>query len=126
MCATGESSTVTSWQFVGLVVELSARVKCKTFFQLAVDNRQSAGQLEVMESGGWVDPFAIFHGSVSTISFVDGHAEGHKWLDANTIKAARDSSNGIFSFFWAGGNKSNPDFAWMWEKYRFQTWKPLP
>ena len=80
----------------------------------------------VMESGGWVDPFAIFHGSVSTISFVDGHAEGHKWLDANTIKAARDSSNGIFSFFWAGGNKSNPDFAWMWEKYRFQTWRPLP
>ena len=50
MGATGESSTVTSRQYVGLLVGLSARAKCKTFFQLAVDNGQSAGQLEAMES----------------------------------------------------------------------------
>ncbi len=80
----------------------------------------------VMESGGWVDPFAIFHGVVSTISFVDGHAEEHKWRDGKTIKAATDSSNGINSFYWAGGNKLNPDFAWMWDNYRFQSWRPLP
>ena len=80
----------------------------------------------VIESGGWVDPFAIFHGVVSTLSFVDGHAEAHKWRDPKTIKAATDSSNGISSFFWLGGDKKNPDFVWMWDKYRFQTWRPLP
>ena len=81
----------------------------------------------VMNRGGWVDPFAIFHGAVSTISFADGHAESHKWIDAQTIKAARDSSNGIGSFFWPGGGEGskNPDFYWMWDKYRFQDWTQL-
>ncbi len=81
----------------------------------------------VMDRGGWVDPFAIFHGAVSTLSFADGHAESHKWVDAKTIKAARDSSNGIGSFFWPGGGEGlrNPDFNWMWDKYRFQDWTPL-
>ena len=76
----------------------------------------------VMNSDGWVDPFAIFHGSVSTFSFADGHAESHKWVSGDTIKAATDSSNGINSFYWSGGDLRNPDFAWMWDKYRFLTW----
>lgn len=80
----------------------------------------------VMELGGWVDPFAIFHGTVSTISFADGHAENHKWIDGATIKAATDSANGKASFFWSGGGTGrNPDFGWMWDKYRFQDWTPL-
>jgi prepilin-type N-terminal cleavage/methylation domain-containing protein len=81
----------------------------------------------VLQRGGWVDPFAIFHGVVSTISFADGHAESHKWLDAKTIKAATDSSNGTSSFYWAGGGEGmrNPDFNWMWDKYRFVGWTPL-
>ena len=80
----------------------------------------------VMDNTGWVDPFAIFHGNISTFSFADGHAESHKWLDAKTIKAATDSANGFSSFFWPGGTKINPDFVWVWNHYRYQTWKPLP
>jgi len=80
----------------------------------------------VMDNTGWVDPFAIFHGTVSTFSFADGHAESHKWTDAQTIKAARDSANGQSSFYWPGGVKSNRDFAWAWEHYLFEDWKPLP
>jgi prepilin-type processing-associated H-X9-DG protein len=81
----------------------------------------------VMDRTGWVDPFAIFHGHVSDFSFADGHVEAHKWLDARTIKAATDSANGISSFWWTGGGEGsrNPDFYWMWDKYRFQTWRPL-
>ena len=79
----------------------------------------------VMETGGWVDPFAIFHGKVSTFSYADAHAEHHVWRDPNTIKAATDSSYGKFSFFWSGGNKTNPDFAWTWDRYRFRGWAPL-
>jgi prepilin-type N-terminal cleavage/methylation domain-containing protein/prepilin-type processing-associated H-X9-DG protein len=75
---------------------------------------------------GWVDPFAIFHGTWSTFSFADGHAEGHKWVDPGTIKAATDSANGIESYYWQGGNSGNPDFRWMYERYRHQDWKPLP
>ena len=80
----------------------------------------------VMTSGGWVDPFAIFHSTVSTFSFADGHAEHHKWRDAGTIKAATDSAKGQSSFYWSGGTKANPDFAWAWDHYRFNDWRPLP
>ncbi len=75
---------------------------------------------------GWVDPFAIFHGNWSSFAFADGHAEGHRWVEPRTIKAARDSANGIESYYWQGGNSSNPDFRWIYERYRHQDWKPLP
>lgn len=80
----------------------------------------------VMEATRWVVPFAIFHGKVSTFSFADGHAEHHVWQDAGTIKAATDSANGKASFYWPGGNKSNPDFVWAWDHYRYPAWAPLP
>jgi hypothetical protein len=79
----------------------------------------------VMERGGWVDPFAIFHGNVSTFSFADSHAESHTMRDARTVKAAKDSAAGIPSFNWPGGNSKNPDFVWMWERYRHANWRPL-
>jgi prepilin-type N-terminal cleavage/methylation domain-containing protein/prepilin-type processing-associated H-X9-DG protein len=79
----------------------------------------------VMQDNTWVDPFAIFHGNVSTFSYADGHAESRTWRDAKTVKAAKDSAAGIPSFNWAGGTKTNPDFVWMWEHYRFIGWKPL-
>jgi prepilin-type N-terminal cleavage/methylation domain-containing protein len=80
----------------------------------------------VMDNYQWVDPFAIFHGTVSTFSFAEGHVESRKWVDAQTIKAATDSANGKSSFYWPGGVKSNPDFFWAWDHYRFQDWAKLP
>ncbi len=75
---------------------------------------------------GWVDPFAIFHGNVSTFAFADGHAELHRWLEGSTIKAATDSAAGKSSFYWSGGNSKNRDFRWVYEHYRHVKWKPLP
>jgi prepilin-type N-terminal cleavage/methylation domain-containing protein/prepilin-type processing-associated H-X9-DG protein len=75
---------------------------------------------------GWVDPFAVFHGNVSTFAFADGHSEARKWMDAATIKAAKDSSAGKASFFWTGGNGRNVDFRWVYDRYRHLAWKPLP
>jgi prepilin-type processing-associated H-X9-DG protein len=75
---------------------------------------------------GWVDPFAVFHGDVSTFAFADGHSETKRWVDGNTIKAARDSSAGRSSFFWTGGNGKNVDFRWVYDRYRHMGWKPLP
>jgi prepilin-type N-terminal cleavage/methylation domain-containing protein/prepilin-type processing-associated H-X9-DG protein len=75
---------------------------------------------------GWVDTFAVFHGENSSFSFADGHSESHKWLEASTIKAARDSANGINSFYWSAGNPtSNRDFVWVYNRYRHQNWHPL-
>jgi len=74
---------------------------------------------------GWVDTFAIFHGHVSTLAFIDGHAELHRWLEASTIKAATDSANGRESFYWQGGNAKNRDFVWVWDRFKHVKWKPL-
>jgi prepilin-type N-terminal cleavage/methylation domain-containing protein/prepilin-type processing-associated H-X9-DG protein len=79
---------------------------------------------------GWVDTFAVFHGENSTFSFADGHSEIHKWLEPSTIKAARDSANGVYSFFWSAGiPTSNRDFMWVYNRYRHQyrhqKWRPL-
>lgn len=81
--------------------------------------------IDVAPSPGWVDPFAIFHGNVNSISFADGHAEIHKWLEASTIKAATDSAKGKESFFWSGGNNKNRDFQWVYQRYKHQKWAPL-
>ena len=58
-------------------------------------NNKGTWVINVKPSAGWVDTFAIFHGDVSSLAFVDGHAENHKWRDPKVIKAARDSANGI-------------------------------
>jgi prepilin-type N-terminal cleavage/methylation domain-containing protein/prepilin-type processing-associated H-X9-DG protein len=81
--------------------------------------------IDVAPSPGWVDPFAIFHGNTSTISFADGHAEGHTWVEATTLRAARDSANGKQSFYWAGGNNKNRDFQWVYQRYKHIKWAPL-
>lgn len=78
-----------------------------------------------MTPPGWVDPFAIFHGYVSTFAFADGHAELRRWLEASTIKAATDSANGRQSFYWQGGNARNKDFVWVWDRFKHVKWKPL-
>ncbi len=74
---------------------------------------------------GWVDPFAIFHGVFSTFTFADGHAEGRRWVDPATIKAATDSAAGKASFGWTGGNSKNPDFRWVWDRFRHEDWAEL-
>ncbi|HTI99550.1 MAG TPA: type II secretion system protein [Dongiaceae bacterium] len=37
----------------------------------------------------WIDSPAAFHGSSSTFSFADGHAESHKWITAEVIAYAK-------------------------------------
>jgi prepilin-type N-terminal cleavage/methylation domain-containing protein/prepilin-type processing-associated H-X9-DG protein len=37
----------------------------------------------------WTDLPASYHGSVGNFSFVDGHAEGHRWRNGQTMAAAR-------------------------------------
>ena len=75
---------------------------------------------------GWVDGFAVFHGTVTTFAFSDNHVESHKWLEASTVKASKDFAAGIGDFYWAGGNAKNRDFVWVWNHYQWPKWQPLP
>jgi prepilin-type N-terminal cleavage/methylation domain-containing protein/prepilin-type processing-associated H-X9-DG protein len=81
--------------------------------------------IDVAPSPGWVDPFAVFHGRTSTVSFADGHAEVHSWIEDTTIEAATDSARGIESFYWAGGDADNRDFVWVYQRYKHLKWAPL-
>src|SRR5262249_54184323 len=78
------------------------------------DFNEGTWVIDVKPSPGWVDGFAIFHGVVTTTSFVDGHAETHKWTDPAVIKAATDFAKGKQDFYWSGGNAKNPDFQWVY------------
>ncbi len=42
----------------------------------------------------WHDSLAVFHGASSTLSFVDGHAESHRWRNSQTLALAKRGSEG--------------------------------
>jgi prepilin-type N-terminal cleavage/methylation domain-containing protein len=103
-------------------------VNAAVFLEESDPRNENAGTW-VMDRTGWVDPFAIFHGTASSFSYADGHSENHAWHDPATIKAARAAAYKDFvsgeNFYWPGGNKNNFDFVWMWNRYRHIEWKPL-
>jgi prepilin-type N-terminal cleavage/methylation domain-containing protein len=75
---------------------------------------------------GWVDGFAVFHGSVTSFGFGDGHGEIHRWIRGDTILNGQQFAVGKGQFNAAGGGKNNVDFRWVWDHYRHTKWKPLP
>ena len=79
--------------------------------------------IDVKPNPGWVDQLAVFHGNDSSFGFADGHSENHKWVDNVTIKTARDAAAGNGVFWW--GNSNNPDFWWVYERYKHKKWAPL-
>jgi len=81
--------------------------------------------IDVKPSPRWVDQLAVFHGNDSSFGFADGHSENHKWVDDLTLKTARDSAEGNGRFYWGLGTWKNPDFRWVYERYRHKKWAPL-
>ncbi|MBN1125026.1 MAG: hypothetical protein JXA82_08460 [Sedimentisphaerales bacterium] len=47
-----------------------------------------------------IDPIAVFHTSTTTLGFVDGHVESHRWLSEGLLKWAHQATeyDGTFSF----------------------------
>ncbi|MCU0772104.1 MAG: prepilin-type N-terminal cleavage/methylation domain-containing protein [Verrucomicrobia bacterium] len=61
----------------------------------------------------WHRPSAEHRGA-GTLAFADGHVEGRKWQDPETIEAAKDGGAGDGCHFkFVSG--SNPDLAWLKE-----------
>jgi len=75
---------------------------------------------------GWVDGFGAFHDGGAQFAFLDGHVDFNRWRDPRTLKVAKDLTRGLSAFNAPGGNSKNPDFRWVYDRFRFVGWKPLP
>jgi prepilin-type N-terminal cleavage/methylation domain-containing protein len=68
------------------------------------------------QGSSWVDSPAAYHGVTSTFNFVDGHAEAHRWLLADTINMAKSTdtstSDGV-KFYHVPNPPNNADVMWV-------------
>jgi len=64
-----------------------------------------------LKTAAWIDPLTVWHGSLGTIGFADGHAVIHKWEDARTISMATQQRFDLP----ANGNR---DYQWLRERWR--------
>jgi prepilin-type N-terminal cleavage/methylation domain-containing protein len=78
-------------------------------------------------NSGWVDNFAIFHGLDTDFNFADGHVLSHTWHNQQLITYAEAIGHGVLNstFYAPGGDKSDPDYVWVWNNYRLRNWLPL-
>lgn len=59
----------------------------------------------------FVDPFAVFHNSRSTLGFADGHAERIVWHDPDTMTYSKGILDGRTTF--AFSDPGNADLEWL-------------
>ena len=86
---------------------------------------QGTWVIDVKPNPRWVDQLAVFHGNDSSFGFADGHSENHRWVKDLTLKTARDSAGGNGHFYWGLGTAKNPDFKWVYDRYKHKKWSPL-
>jgi prepilin-type processing-associated H-X9-DG protein len=74
-------------------------------------------------TASWVDSPAAFHGANSTFSFVDGHAEAHKWVNqlvldfANSLSPSKYYNIGGASSEGAQANADKADLYYVASHY---------
>ena len=73
------------------------------------------------QSFTWQDPIPMYHGNVSTASFLDGHAEHHKWVDGALVNYGKSVAAGSGSFT-PPATTSSPDYDYVYSGYRFPGW----
>jgi prepilin-type N-terminal cleavage/methylation domain-containing protein len=71
------------------------------------------------------DDVAVFHNNKGTLSFDDGHVEGHKWLDGATIQAGLKAANGQTLNYTPGQDVGPTDTIYLQRGYGFRDW-PAP
>jgi prepilin-type N-terminal cleavage/methylation domain-containing protein/prepilin-type processing-associated H-X9-DG protein len=66
------------------------------------------------------DLFATYHGNVGTFAFADGHAEAHKWTDANVLASGKSANgSGIVAYKYGlaatprPASSGTPDVGWL-------------
>jgi prepilin-type N-terminal cleavage/methylation domain-containing protein/prepilin-type processing-associated H-X9-DG protein len=70
----------------------------------------------------WIDGVAISHNGTSPISFADGHAENHRWLEKSTYDAAAAAERNQNTPFSWRKDKNDRDLAWVEPRYKYKDW----
>jgi prepilin-type N-terminal cleavage/methylation domain-containing protein/prepilin-type processing-associated H-X9-DG protein len=74
------------------------------------NNPDNTGALTGTANGGnWIDFPSSLHNGSGSLSFADGHAEIHKWKDANTLRTTPPAYTAGIS----GGKSAPDDVAWL-------------
>ena len=71
-------------------------------------------------TGTWYDPIGNYHNKAASFSFLDGHAELHKWEDSRTWFFAQDPQKAKFvgiGKHQVQDNPRNPDHVWCDRHY---------
>lgn len=118
--------------WTGRALRLYTEIKhpaTKYVFVEEIDPRgYNMGSWVVNETGNsWIDPLAIWHNKQSTLSWADGRAEKHRWIDKSTMQNALDAFDGISSFNRPVPAGEGEDLRFMQERY--QLWpsrRPYP
>ena len=75
------------------------------------------------QSFTWEDPNPMYHGNVSTFSFVDGHAESHFWGDGALVAYGKLIAAGGTTAFTPPATTYTGDYEYVYESFRFPTWQ---
>jgi prepilin-type N-terminal cleavage/methylation domain-containing protein len=74
------------------------------------------------QSYAWVDPNPMYHGTVSTSSFVDGHAEPHYWGNGDVIQYGKSIAGGNTTLNGLATTTIDSDYEYIYQGYRFPGW----
>jgi len=114
------------WQIPSIekLTQVPEPARTITFIEEADSRGYNLGTWVVnVDTDTWVDPLAVFHSRKSGIGFADGHAEGHKWLEDTTIRAAAAAQNNLDTpFYWAKKTPRDRDFEWVEPRYKYKDW----
>ena len=75
---------------------------------------------------GFIDVFSIYHGSVGTFAFADGHAEAKKWQDGAILTDGRYAQTAGSTGYDYGNcplqpSQTGPDAAWIYQHFKSPT-----
>ena len=92
------------------------------FLEAADPRGYNVGSFEVDWNGGNIyfqDPFALYHGSVSTMCFADGHAEHRQWRDPAILTAGFQAALGISIGFATQPVLNGADYTYVKQHWLF-------
>ena len=118
------------------VAQIRRSADCVIFAEQADTRGYNAGPFGLEAHGGqivaadnrisFVDVFSVYHGSVGTFSFSDGHAEARRWQDpailADGKLAQTVGSNGYqYSNFAQQLSQTGVDAQWIYQHFESPT-----
>jgi prepilin-type N-terminal cleavage/methylation domain-containing protein/prepilin-type processing-associated H-X9-DG protein len=115
------------------VAQITRSANCVIFVEQADTRGYNEGTFALSASGGHIvaadnrisftDVFSVYHGSVGTFAFADGHAEAHRWMDPVILadgKAAQMAGSSGYQYSNFPGpqpSQSGADAAWIYQNF---------